>query len=135
MDTLVPQLRQNLTSNDLTLEKQKIQAQPLDWSVKGLQELLKMTQLSQFDIVLNCDCIYEPLYGESWKLLLQVQEELLRINPDTVMLTSVERRKFDNVEHYLQGLHDSSIVSKVEKVRIDFGYPHEVELYRIYGVN
>jgi predicted nicotinamide N-methyase len=134
MDTLVAQLRQNLVQNGLTND-QKIQAQPLDWSVKGLEELFQATQLQKFDIVLNCDCIYEPLYGDSWKMLLKVQEALLNANPETYMLTSVERRKFDCIDLYLQGLEDSSVVSRVERLSIDFEHPPEVQLYRIYGVS
>jgi predicted nicotinamide N-methyase len=134
MDVLVEQLRQNLVTNGLTnTSERKIQAQPLDWSVKGLEELFKATELQKFDVVLNCDCIYEPLYGDSWKMLLKVQEELLKANPATYMLTSVERRKFDNIELYLQGLEDSSIVSRVERIVVDFDAPPEVELYRLYG--
>lgn len=132
MDVLVEQLRQNLVNNGLTND-QKIQAQPLDWSVKGLEELFQATQLQKFDIVLNCDCIYEPLYGDSWKMLLKVQEALLNANPETYMLTSVERRKFDCIELYLQGLEDSSVVSRIEKISVDFDAPPEVELYRLYG--
>jgi predicted nicotinamide N-methyase len=145
MDVLVEQLRQNLVTNGLSntnndtntnTSDQKvhnIQAQPLDWSVKGLEELFKATDMQKFDVVLNCDCIYEPLYGDSWKMLLKVQEELLKANPATYMLTSVERRKFDCIELYLQGLEDSSIVSRVEKIVVDFDAPPEVELYRLYG--
>jgi predicted nicotinamide N-methyase len=132
MDVLVEQLRQNLVNNGLTSDT-KIQAQPLDWSVKGLEELFRATQMQKFDVVLNCDCIYEPLYGDSWKMLLKVQEELLKANPATYMLTSVERRKFDCIELYLQGLEDSSVVSRVEKIVVDFDAPPEVELYRLYG--
>jgi predicted nicotinamide N-methyase len=132
MDVLVEQLRQNLVSNGLTSDT-KIQAQPLDWSVKGLEELFRATEMQKFDVVLNCDCIYEPLYGDSWKMLLKVQEELLKANPATYMLTSVERRKFDCIELYLQGLEDSSVVSRVEKIVVDFDAPPEVELYRLYG--
>jgi predicted nicotinamide N-methyase len=138
MDVLVEQLRQNLVTNGLTNTTSdntppKIQAQPLDWSVKGLEELFRATDMQTFDVVLNCDCIYEPLYGDSWKMLLKVQEELLKANPATYMLTSVERRKFDNIELYLQGLEDSSVVSRVEKIVVDFDAPPEVELYRLYG--
>jgi predicted nicotinamide N-methyase len=134
MDVLVPQLRANLVENGLTNDTQ-IQAQALDWSVKGLEELFQVTQIPKFDVVLNCDCIYEPLYGDSWKMLLKVQEALLIANPETYMLTSCERRKFDCIELYLQGLEDSSVVSRVEKILPDFEYPPEVELYRIYGVS
>lgn len=132
MDMLVSQLRENLASNGLTNDR--LQAQPLDWSVKGLEELFEASKIKKFDIVLNCDCIFEPLYGDSWKMLLKVQEALLKANPETYMLTSCERRNFDGIDLYLQGLEDSSVVSKVEKLSPDFEYPHEVELYRIYGV-
>jgi predicted nicotinamide N-methyase len=120
-----------------------IRADRLDWSVQGVHNLLLVRteydnndhhhDSSGFDIVLNCDCIYEPLYGESWRMLLECQQELLRLKPDTYMLTAVERRRLDGVDTYLQCLKDSPVVDRIEQVVVPFDHPAEVELYRIYG--
>jgi hypothetical protein len=147
--SLVSQLTQNVTHNFCTpshdgtttatttttkvTEIPKVAA--LDWEEEDdLVQLLSDCQLlsSGFDVVLNCDCIYEPLYGESWKALLKVQMALLQRNPRTLMLTSLERRKFDGADRYLDALQQpkhSSVVSKVELVHQN----DPVEIYRIYG--
>ena len=141
-----------------------IAAHSLDWSVAGIHELLRNCaaaagsdcgttssstrsdgsttdtndgeQLSSFDIVLNCDCIFEPLYGDSWKQLLACQQELLRINPHTLMLTSVERRHADGIDQYLDAAarrqNSCSSIDRVERVHVPHA-PRQVELYRLYG--
>jgi hypothetical protein len=136
-DTLIEQLRSNLDANfgRDSLDQRIIQAHTLDWSTEGVDELLETTGFVQgFDVVLNCDCIFEPLYGDSWKKLVECQEALLRVNPRTYVLTSVERRRFDGIEKYLQALQSSSVVKRVEQLHPDFDAPHEVELYRLYGI-
>ena len=140
-DELVEQLEHNL--EQLRCRRQKmsfsastLQAASLDWSAEGVRGLVASMGLSKrgFDVALNCDCVYEPLYGESWKLLVDCQEELLRLNPNAYVLTSVERRRADGVERYLDRLKRSNLVDSVEQVKVPFDYPKEVELYRIRGV-
>ena len=87
----------------------------------------------KFDVVLNCDCVYEPLYGLSWKFLAETIDELMKLNPKTVMLTSLERRKADGVDKFLDALNKSSHISRVDRITFESEYP-EVQLYRIYGV-
>jgi hypothetical protein len=43
-----------------------IQAQPLSWSRKDVNSLLEQVGRSEtgFDVVVNCDCVFEPLYGK-----------------------------------------------------------------------
>ena len=137
-DPLAHQLRYNLEQlrghmSELQLEV--MHAASLDWSAKGVRELVASMDLPKrgFDLVLNCDCIYEPLYGDSWKLLVECQEEFLRLNPNAYVLTSVERRRADGVERYLERLKASATVDCIEQVDVPFDYPEEVELYRIKG--
>jgi len=141
-DSLMEQLQHNLqtvtptlTRNDHNTDTMRIQAHELDWSRQGVQQLLQTTSFANgFDVVLNCDCIFEPLYGESWKKLVECQEALLQINPSTYMLTSVERRRFDGIENYLAAIEASNIVKRVQQIPLDpLVYPEEVELYRLYG--
>jgi predicted nicotinamide N-methyase len=140
LEALVEQMRRNLqqafpnnNNNATTTNSTKIRAEVLDWSAKGVQSLVEMTGL-RFDVVLNCDCIFEPLYGESWKFLVECQEAFLIRNPNAFMLTSCERRRHDGIEKYLQALDDSPVVGRVEQVKPLFDYPSEVELYRLYGI-
>jgi len=140
-DDLVPQLRANLETNfdhdnHHHPTTRMIQAQPLDWSSDGVAELRRATGIHHFDVVLNCDCIFEPLYGTSWKMLLQCQEELLRTSTTsgTFCLTSCERRRLDGIEKYLAAAAASPWIDRVERVPVDFEHPQEVELYRLYGV-
>ena len=67
---LLPQLKGNLAQN-FGDTASSITAATLDWNEPDeLEQLLQTSQLESFDVVLNCDCIYEPLYGTSWKALL-----------------------------------------------------------------
>jgi len=176
LEPLVDQLRSNLqrngllkSNNNTAANNNAIIAEPLDWSNRGVQELLRRTQpfllqqgghaadeddeddgaekiietrtaagagagAGKFDVVINCDCIFEPLYGESWKQLLECQEALLRANPRAYVLTGVERRKYDGVDRYLRALEESSAVRKVERIALpSSSYPSEVQIYRLYG--
>ena len=93
---------------------------PLNWSRKGLCSLMHKTGHSKgFDIVLNCDCVYEPLYGKSWKLLVDVIDECLKINPNCLVITSVERRSADGVDDFLNELLKCDHVHSVEKERVN----------------
>jgi Lysine methyltransferase len=124
-------------------KSKSIRACELDWSRQGVHELMMAQKRSPllgdssqqsdfFGVVLNCDCVYEPLYGLSWKLLVETMDELLRINPATIMITSLERRKADGVDKFLEALNQSDHVSRVHRLDFDSGYP-DVQLYRIHG--
>jgi len=147
-ESIMSQLLKNLQTNDFhfcgnkeddTPRNTVIQAEPLDWSRSGVQSLVKDKQSflsnnsGSFDIVLNCDCIYEPLYGSSWKLLVEVLEECLRQNPDCICLTSVERRAADGIDDFCSMLSSSPVVSKVECVFEDV--PYKIQIYQAFGIN
>mmetsp|Transcript_13099 Transcript_13099/g.17146 ORF Transcript_13099/g.17146 Transcript_13099/m.17146 type:complete len:320 (-) Transcript_13099:1491-2450(-) len=137
MDSLVDQLRVNLEKNFPAKNEDapKIQAHALDWSVNGVEKLLEACgRVDQgFDIVLNCDCVYEPLYGrEAWQSLIACQRALLQANPNAILITSLERRNADGVGYYLDALH--GIAENVEKIIVPFPHATEVEVYVAYGV-
>eukprot|EP00977_Amphora_coffeiformis_P022995 scaffold12050_cov168-Amphora_coffeaeformis.AAC.1 len=68
-DSLLTQLQHNLAQNFANASS-TLTAATLDWAEENdLTRLLQECQLNSFDLVLNCDCIYEPLYGDSWKAL------------------------------------------------------------------
>lgn len=146
-DPLPKQLENNAKANFENAYGNTIQAHELDWSREGVQHLIQQRYFASseensdscsshegFDLVLNCDCVYEPLYGLSWKLLVETMDELLRINPNTIMITCLERRKADGVDNFLEALHQSTHVSRVERVTsFESDFP-EVQLFRAYGL-
>lgn len=112
--------------------KASIYTHPLDWSREGYQDLLRATGFQNgFDILLNCDCVYEPLYGKSWEYLVEVIDECLRLNPKCCVVTSVERRTADGIDEFIQAMERSDHVSKVEKVCEDKA--KKLELYITKG--
>ena len=117
-----------IDDNNNNNKKKMIHAMPLSWDKDA--ELLK----KDFSIVLNCDCIYEPLYGDSWKLLADVLEQMLKKDPNTLCLTSCERRGItaDGVDNFLLKLEASPHVSSVTKVWCDEEY--KIEIYQAHGV-
>eukprot|EP00956_Cyclotella_meneghiniana_P007384 scaffold10076_cov69-Cyclotella_meneghiniana.AAC.1 len=113
-----------------------IRAMPLSWSKEGISELLDQLNLSEigFDIVLNCDCVFEPLYGKSWMPLNETINELLRINPQCVVITSVERRRGDNIDSFLEMMRGMEFVGHVEQVWKD-DERKPVEIYVTRGIS
>lgn len=84
-ENLVDLATRNLTSN--FSDDQKILARELDWT-----DQKQLTSISQFtfDLILCCDCVYIPLYGDSWRALVTAINALA--GPHTAVLISVERR-------------------------------------------
>jgi hypothetical protein len=113
-----------------------IQAMPLSWSRDGISELLGKLNRSEvgFDIVLNCDCVFEPLYGKSWILLNETINELLRVNPLCVVVTSVERRQDDGIDSFLEQMICMEFVGGVEKVWEEKRRNTCIEIYVTQGV-
>ncbi|KAL7471603.1 hypothetical protein ACHAXS_011909 [Conticribra weissflogii] len=111
-----------------------IRAMPLSWSRDDVCNLLRALGLSEtgFDIVLNCDCVYEPLYGKSWKLLLETIDELLRVNPKCKVVTSVERRQADGIDKFLAEMNRLKNVGGVEKAMSD--EDKRIEIFVTTGV-
>lgn len=111
-----------------------IHSHPLTWSRSSLHTLLSSTGYARtgFDIVLNCDCVYEPLYGRSWEALVEVVDECLAVNPRCVVVTSVERRPGDGIGEFLERMAEGGNVGCVERVMADEG--RDLELYLTTGV-
>lgn len=123
------------SSSDSARTKQYIRAMPLSWSREGVHSLLEQLQLSTagFDIVLNCDCVFEPLYGKSWHLLNETIDELLRINPKCVVVSSMERRgPADGIDLFIEEMNNMEYVGNVEKVYYD--EKRKIEIYVTRGL-
>jgi len=155
-DSLVDQLRDNVRDN--FKDCSAIEAKVLDWSRDGIAALLAEERaLVQnttttttttkndkdidsnkpvFDVCLNCDCVYEPLYGrEAWESLADVLIEIAVESPGTLLVTALERRNQDNVEGFLDKLRDSGTVQlPIQKVvRHDADPHHVIEIYVTKG--
>ncbi|GKZ01040.1 hypothetical protein MPSEU_001055400 [Mayamaea pseudoterrestris] len=138
----------NKSEDAYTCSDMAIQACELDWSRVGVHDMLarlsgshnkNITTINppdppRFDVIFNCDCLFEPLYGPS-NNLVECQEALLEAFPQSLMLTVCERRNHDGIDKYLTALRESPFVERVEQIRPKtFECPMEVELYRIYGI-
>jgi len=111
----------------------KIFAEPLSWSREGFHTLLQSTGYpSGYDIVLNCDCVYEPLYGKSWELLVEVIDECLKVNPKCIVVTSVERRTADGIDQFVERMGESEHVGQVDRIMRDDD--KDLELYITKGL-
>jgi hypothetical protein len=135
---LVKNVRANFQATcDDTTTNALIQAKELSWSREGVKTLLLAQERDRiplnttkgFDYVIACDCIFEPLYGESWMLLADVIDELLSINPKTIVLVSCERRNHDGVDKFISRLrrdeHVGSVLLALAKGKI--------EIYKVNG--
>lgn len=136
-DSLVPQLQANVEEN--FAGDSSIEAVALDWSTEGIASLLeseKETHNTVFDVCINCDCVYEPLYGrKAWESLVDVLSEIALTSPSTLLVTALERRNADNVEGFLAGLEATGRVeTPIRRVlRHDEDPHHVIEIYVTKG--
>jgi hypothetical protein len=144
-DSLVSQLRANVEAN--FPDDPSIVAMALDWSREGITSLLRDELAKRgpaapsegtpiFDVCLNCDCVYEPLYGrEAWESLADVLSEVASASPATLLVTALERRNGDNVEGFLERLEVSGKVeTPIERaIRHDQDPHHVIEIYVTRG--
>ena len=86
-------LRHNVEKN---FTSSSVRVHTLDWS----SEQDRQSIARPIDLILCCDCIYEPLYGKSWKPLAATVRALA--DPHTRVIIVVERRNADGVDSFLQ---------------------------------
>ena len=139
MDVLVELGKGNVESNfangpssslSVSSEGAGVEARELDWSRSSVVEVIENSNGGRsFDYILVTDCVYEPLYGDSWKHLVEVCDELLIRNPHAVCLHSMERRAKDGIDKFLAAMADLESVDVVEKV----GGEGVIELYLFHG--
>lgn len=86
-DSLVELLERNAQANF----DSGIRCAELDWEADKARRLKNdLNDGEFFDIVICCDCVYVPLYGDSFYKLVEAIDMLA--GPDTQVLLSVERR-------------------------------------------
>lgn len=103
-DDLLELMHRNLADNAAALRSSEpgaIVARPLSWGVAETRAYMAAHPDERVDIVLSCDCIYEPLYGKSWQPLAQTMELFCRENARCVVIMCVERRNQDGVDAFL----------------------------------
>jgi hypothetical protein len=96
-EDLVQLLRRNLSDNFTDFDS--IRAATLDW-----EEERDLENVGQQDVILCCDCVYEPLYGQSWQPLIEVLRRLCGDNPAADVYISLERRTADGIDKFLAEL-------------------------------
>ncbi|OQR85008.1 hypothetical protein ACHHYP_12443 [Achlya hypogyna] len=94
---LVPLLRTNIRRNFAGANS--VAAAELSWGREATRAFVATH--GTFDVLLSCDCVYEPLYGESWRALAHTMDELCAANPACRALVSVERRHGDGIDRFL----------------------------------
>lgn len=83
-------------------------------------------------ICIHVDCVFEPLYGKSWHLLNETIDELLRVNPKCVVVSSMERRgPADGIDLFIEEMKNMEFVGCVEKVYYD--EKRKIEIYVTRG--
>lgn len=108
--SLVDLLTRNVEANFST---EDVRAVSFPWSRAGAASLKDdFCGGDCFDVIVCCDCVYVPLYGDSWILLLEAIDALA--GPHTDVLISLERRStascFDGVDPFLAGMKKNGFV-------------------------
>ena len=115
--SIVSQIKANVASNFRVDGNDSccVYARGLDWSVDGVSEVIQsipeLPVKGGFDVILSTDCVYVPLYGDSYMKLAEVILECLRRNENAVSVNVVERRRLDGVAEFVD-LLESGIPSK-----------------------
>ncbi|KAJ0399245.1 hypothetical protein P43SY_007093 [Pythium insidiosum] len=123
-DDLLELMHRNLADNASVLRTSAersagIHARPLSWGISETTKYLDehpdepIDYLDEhpdepIDVILSCDCIYEPLYGQSWRALAQTMQLLCERNPQAVVLMCVERRNQDGIDKFLAFVDDET---------------------------
>jgi len=120
---LIPLISQNIEDN--FSGDSGIIAEVLSWDRERSAEILRKN--GAFDLVLVCDCVFPPVYGDSWRPLADSVHVLLQgLDGDTssnetsagslstgrVAVFSVERRNGDKMDEFLS--YVDLLVPKIE---------------------
>jgi predicted nicotinamide N-methyase len=124
-DQLVPLLVKNIESNfaprrsnednsvnsteDNATAAATPQAVALNWGVEEAELILSNRKGERFDVILICDCVFEPLYGDSWKLLCETLGVIV-FDDSTEVLISCERRSEDAIDDFLAMLGEKFVI-------------------------
>jgi predicted nicotinamide N-methyase len=133
-ERIMSQLNVNTATNFPQTYGTTITTHPLSWSRTAFQQLLQTQRLEHgFDVLLNCDCIFEPLYGRSWMNLAEVIDENLKSNPKSLVISCVERRAQDGINEFVKYLETMEHVLNVQLVALDVQAHRRLEIYLTQG--
>jgi predicted nicotinamide N-methyase len=117
---LVPLINENITSNFNSQDLKPV-ALSLSWGKSRAEKFLEARSGTRFSTIIVCDCVFEPLYGDSWKLLCETLVVLA--DSETSVLISCERRREDSIPEFLellgQNFSTSIIWSSFEDAELD----------------
>ncbi|KAH8062119.1 lysine methyltransferase [Aureococcus anophagefferens] len=105
--SLVDLLERNVAANFAPEAAKTIDCRELFWSREKARELRdELLGGAPVDVILCCDCVYVPLYGDCWIQLLEAIDALA--GPTSDVLIAVERRHVrdgdDGVDAFLAGM-------------------------------
>jgi predicted nicotinamide N-methyase len=106
-----------------------IVARPLSWGEAQTRAYLDEFADEPVDVVLSCDCIYEPLYGESWRDLARTMEIICARYPRCVVLMGVERRNQDGIDKFLAFVDEHTTLQCELHERAEGTTNNRLELY------
>ena len=106
-ESLVDLLERNVAANFAPEAAKTIECRELFWSREKARELRdELLGGAPVDVILCCDCVYVPLYGDCWIQLLEAIDALA--GPTSDVLIAVERRHVrdgdDGVDAFLAGM-------------------------------
>lgn len=101
----------------------------LTWSEQAARDLVE--EYGYFDFVISSDCVYQPAYGNSWEDLAACFDVLC--GPGTRCYVSFQRRPHDNVEGFLDAVHNKYrfLTSKKTTLYTVPAGPATIEIYTL----
>ena len=111
------------------LSRDRVFAEALEWRDGDVKELKQRQFHNQLDVIIACDCVFAPLFGDSF-LLLNMLEALTADSPPspTLVLLGIERRLNDGVDDFFVAARKSFDVT----VRwAHTGDPRRVAIYEL----
>lgn len=89
----------------------------LQWGTKAARQF--RVEEGDFDMLLACDCVFPPVYGESWFLLVDTFHEFLSKGGNPVALISWERRKSDKYDEFVSYCASKSPALQLDRVLLE----------------
>ncbi len=69
---------------------------------------------------------------QSWHLLNETIDELLQVNPNCIVISSMERRNADGIDDFLEEMRSMANVGEITKVWSEEGRT-KIEIYQTRG--
>ena len=119
-------LKNAATNLPVQLGEGRVQVHCLDWNMER-NDMDKSLQSLDPDIILISDCVYAPLYGESYIALADTINRFA--SHTTIILNSLERRNEDGVDEFFAYAKTLGISHELVRKAYDEEEDAELELY------